>query len=184
VLRKAQQLRWLWGQWKHPDKPWCNFEIQVDDTEEALFTAATKVTVHNGRPMKFWTLHSAQGNFLASMFPTLFKHSRRKNRTIVEAMAGDTWIKDLMHNVNHDIVADYIKLWMVIDGLSFDPFETRSDEIGWSWTTSGEHGKDSLSHVVPRQHWVQLQGTDMASVGAIAVQVLHLVDALESSVDS
>jgi hypothetical protein len=42
---------------------------------------------------------------------------------------GDTWLKELMHNVTPDIVADYIRLWMVIDGLNFDPSHTRPDEI-------------------------------------------------------
>jgi hypothetical protein len=79
---RALRLRWLWGQWKHPDKPWCNSEIPVDDIDQALFAAATKVTIHNGYTAKFWTTHWAHGNSLVSMFPALFSHSRKKNRTI------------------------------------------------------------------------------------------------------
>jgi hypothetical protein len=48
-------LRWLWGQWKHPNRPWCDSELPVDAVDEALFTAATQVTVRNGCIVKFWT---------------------------------------------------------------------------------------------------------------------------------
>jgi hypothetical protein len=40
---QALRLRWLWFQWISPDKPWCNSELQIDSTNEALFAAAMKV---------------------------------------------------------------------------------------------------------------------------------------------
>jgi hypothetical protein len=46
-------LRWLWFQWKTPDKPWCSTDLPVDSVDEALFSAATRVTVHNGMKAKF-----------------------------------------------------------------------------------------------------------------------------------
>jgi hypothetical protein len=161
---RALRLRWLWGQWKHPDKPWCNSEIPVDDIDQALFAAATKVTIHNGYTAKFWTTHWAHGNSLVSVFPALFSHSRKKNRTIAEAMAGDTWIKDLMHNVTPNIVADYIRLWMVIGGLNFDPSDTRSDEIVWLWSASGEYTAKSA-------YRMEFQGSTRSNFRALIWQV-------------
>jgi hypothetical protein len=67
----------------------------VDAVDEALFAAATRVTVRNGKTARFWTSTWASGTTLASMFPLLFKHSRRKNRIVANAMANETWISDL-----------------------------------------------------------------------------------------
>jgi hypothetical protein len=121
-------------------------------------------SIHNGYTAKFWTTHWAHGNSLVSVFPALFSHSRKKNRTIAEAMAGDTWIKDLMHNVTPNIVADYIRLWMVISGLNFDPSDTRSDEIVWLWSASGEYTAKSA-------YRMEFQGSTRSNFRALIWQV-------------
>jgi hypothetical protein len=40
-LSRALRIRWLWFQWKTLEKPWCQSELPVDDTDCALFAAAT-----------------------------------------------------------------------------------------------------------------------------------------------
>lgn len=50
---RALHLRWLWFSWTRPDKPWVGSELPVDDTDRALFAAATKVTVNNGNLASF-----------------------------------------------------------------------------------------------------------------------------------
>lgn len=77
------------------------------------------------------------------MFPTWFEHSRRKNMSVAEAMSGDAWIRDLMHDITPDILAEYITLWMVVDEAGFDPTNQRPDEIVWSRTTNGEYTTSS-----------------------------------------
>jgi hypothetical protein len=52
---RALQLRWIWLHWKEPGKAWHDSELPVDDIDKALFVAATKVHVHNGRTVQFWT---------------------------------------------------------------------------------------------------------------------------------
>jgi hypothetical protein len=47
-------------------------ELTVYATDEALFTAATKVTIHNGRTTKFWSSSWLSGGAPAMMFPGLF----------------------------------------------------------------------------------------------------------------
>jgi hypothetical protein len=98
------------GHWKQPEKHWCNSELPIDDVDITLFVAATRVTVRNGHMARFWTTDWFHGSMLAQMFPVLFRHSRRKNKTIVEAMALETWIRDLMHDVTTDILAEYVIL--------------------------------------------------------------------------
>jgi hypothetical protein len=77
------------------------------------------------------------------MFLRLFQHSRRKNRTVAKAMTNETWIVDLMHSITHDLLADYVTLWFVIDAAGFDPTDQRRDEIVWTRTALGEYSARS-----------------------------------------
>jgi hypothetical protein len=51
---RALRLRWLWFSWTAPDRPWRGTKLPVDDGDVALFAAATKVTIGNGRLASFW----------------------------------------------------------------------------------------------------------------------------------
>lgn len=50
---RALRLRWLWFSWTNPEKPWIGSELPVDDTDKALFAAATRVSVKNGKMASF-----------------------------------------------------------------------------------------------------------------------------------
>jgi hypothetical protein len=126
---RALRMRRLWCQWKQSDKPRCNSELPIDDVDRALFAAAMSVNVWNGRTTRFWTTPSVQGNTLALMFPTLFSHSQRKNRSVVGALIGEAWIRDLMHDVTTNILAEYIMLLCLIDEVGFDPADQQPDKI-------------------------------------------------------
>jgi hypothetical protein len=54
------------------------------------------------------------------MFPALFKHIRRKNRSVVDVMADDNWIKDLMQGIRTMLFVEYILLWTLIDAATLD----------------------------------------------------------------
>jgi hypothetical protein len=73
---RALRLRWLWDQWKSPGKAWVGSDLPIVSMDEALFAAATKVTVHNGLTAKFWSSSWLQGGAPALMFPDLFQHSQ------------------------------------------------------------------------------------------------------------
>jgi hypothetical protein len=94
----------------------------------ALFSAATCVMVHNGMTIKFWTSNWIDGMSPASMFPSLYEHSK-KNMTVVEAMHNGNWIKDLTHDVTMPIFGDYVMLWIMVEVVSFDPLDTAEDQI-------------------------------------------------------
>jgi hypothetical protein len=106
----ALRVRWLWFQWKTLDKSWSNSELPVDDVDRALFAAATRVTVHNGKSAKFWTSSWVEGMAPATMFPDLFKHSRRKNRCVAEALENEIWIRDIMQGITLPLQAEYVML--------------------------------------------------------------------------
>jgi hypothetical protein len=89
----------LWFQWKHPDCPWVGMVLSVDQLHLALFATATKVIVHNGRTVSFWLSSWLPGGAPALMFSQLYKHSKRKNRTVAIAMQNEQWITDVMQDL-------------------------------------------------------------------------------------
>jgi hypothetical protein len=80
----------------------------MGSVDEALFSTATRVTVHSGMKAKFWFSSWVNGGSSALMFPDMFNHSRRKQRSIAEAMRNNAWISDLMHDLSVLLLIDYI----------------------------------------------------------------------------
>lgn len=101
---RALRLRWLWFSWSSPDRPWKGTPLPVDSMDMALFNAATKVTVHNGCKASYWNSSWLEGKAPSSLSPRLYKHSKRKKRTVREAILGQQWIKDVAYNLNHELL--------------------------------------------------------------------------------
>jgi hypothetical protein len=101
------------------------------------------VIVRNGRTTSFWTSRWLNGLSPATLFPLLHKHSRRKNRTIIDAMGNDNWIRDLTPNLTMQLISDYVMLWELVNEAGFDPQEEEEDEITWTRTTDGAYSAKS-----------------------------------------
>jgi hypothetical protein len=114
------RLRWLWLHWKEPGKTWLNSELPVERVHRALFVQATQVQIHNGKTAKFWMDSWLNGVSPATMFSSLYQHSRRKGRTVAEAMANDNWIGDLMRSLTAQLMVEYTLLWELFDASHFD----------------------------------------------------------------
>jgi hypothetical protein len=137
----ALRLRWIWFQWKNPDKAWCGSELPVDST--ALFAAATKVTIHNGKTAKFWQSSWLDGCSPAAMCPSLFHHSKRKQRSVMEALHDENWIRDLVHDMSPALLAQYVMLWILLEAFPFNPNDTAEDQIVWWRTGDGNYSARS-----------------------------------------
>ena len=107
---RALRLRWLWIAWKDPDRPWVGTPPSCDDTDRALFAAATTVTVGDGRTALFWQSTWMGPGTLAQGYPSLFKLSRHKNRTVFQALQNETWINDLEHGDINLVLPDFLRL--------------------------------------------------------------------------
>jgi hypothetical protein len=77
-------------------------EPPVDDIDRALFAAATRVQVKNGRTASFWHSSWIDGQSPATLFPLLYIHSNRKNRTVADAMLNNRWVQDVAHHINEE----------------------------------------------------------------------------------
>jgi hypothetical protein len=117
-------------------------ELTVYATDEALFTAATKVTIHNGRTTKFWSSSWLSGGNPAMMFPGLFQHSKRKNIIVANAMCND-----VMHEITPTLLVEYVMLWILIDVVPFDPGDSSEGEIIWTGTVVGEYSARSAYEI-------------------------------------
>jgi hypothetical protein len=142
-FRRALRLRWLWFQWKNPEKPWCGSVLPIDSVDESLFAAATRVQVHNRQTAKFWTSSWLGGVSLAAMFLSLYEHNKQKSRSVADALHNENWIWDLMHSVTTPIFAEYVLLWSMVDATGFNPSDPASDEIFWTRTTDGTYSAKS-----------------------------------------
>lgn len=104
---RALRLRWLWFKWTNPERPWCGMKMPLDSTDWALFNAATKITIYNGSKASFWLSNWLHGRTLANMFPLLFQHSRRKQRSVREAIVNGNWISDIAYNLDNDLLGEF-----------------------------------------------------------------------------
>jgi len=118
-------------------------KLPVDETDLALFTAATRVTVHDGRKASFWFSSWIDGRSPASLFPLLCRHSRRKNRTVREGVLNGKWISDIAHNMNAGILKEFFELWQLINALHLDFTSEQENCITWTLESSGEYSASS-----------------------------------------
>jgi exonuclease III len=138
---RALRLRWLWFEWDERDRPWYGLELPVDKQDIALFNAATLVTVGNGEKAQFWTSRWLQGEAPATMYPALYKHSKRKNRTVKDAIIGNKWIQDIDYNMTVTLLTQFIDLWQQVQQTTLSPED--KDSIIWRHTTDGQYSAKS-----------------------------------------
>ena len=140
---RALRIRWLWFQWTNPERPWNGRAVPVDAEDMALFNAATVVTVGNGLKASFWQSSWIHGRPPANLCPLLYKHSRRNNRTVREAVMNGSWIGDIAYNLNHELLIEYFKLWTAIETAGINLDDTSEDKITWTLESSGEYSAKS-----------------------------------------
>lgn len=134
---RALCLRWLWTAWKHLDGPWIGTNLPCDDNDRELFASTTMVTIGNGRKATFWNCTWLGEQPFRQRFPTLFKHSIRKNRTVAEALREDRWIMDLRHGNTNEIISQFVSLLHCIREANITLTEDTKVEIFWK--TAGQY---------------------------------------------
>jgi hypothetical protein len=100
AFSRSLRLRWQWYAWDDRERPWKGLQLQIDFEDRRFFDAATIVEIGNGCKASFWTSRWLNGQAPGVLFPALFRHSKRKNRTVANALAGNTWVRDIDHNMS------------------------------------------------------------------------------------
>jgi len=99
----------------------------LDNEDRALFNAATIVDLGNGNKALFWTPRWLHGEAPATLFPALFEHSKRKNRTVKEALTDSKWVRDVDHSMSERIIAEFVALWGRLQDIELLP--SQEDKI-------------------------------------------------------
>jgi hypothetical protein len=89
LFSRVLRLRWMWYAWDARERPWKDLQLLVDSDDLKLFNVATRVHVGNGRKAAFWTSAWLHGEVPAALFPALYKHTKRKNRSVHDAMTDN-----------------------------------------------------------------------------------------------
>lgn len=97
----------MWYAWDERDSPWKGLQIQAGNEDRHVFNAATRVDLGNGCSASLWSSRWLDGDVPAKMFLDLFKHSKRKNRTMAEALSNNGWVRDVDHNMSQHIIAEF-----------------------------------------------------------------------------
>jgi hypothetical protein len=69
------RLRWLWFSWDSMPRAWEGLQLPITEDDRVVFNAATVVQLGDGKKAS-----------LASHYPLLYRHNKRKNRTVAQAL--------------------------------------------------------------------------------------------------
>lgn len=108
-----------------------------DEQDNELFAASTSVTIGDGRKALFWESPWACSSTLKAVAPNLFRHARKKKRTVAEALQDNKWIDDIQYNLTTALVTDFFKVFEIIWTSGITLTQDIEDNIRWKWTTSG-----------------------------------------------
>jgi hypothetical protein len=72
-----------------------NLDTPCDMTDRLLFAAATTITVGDGMRTPFWSSAWLQGQRPQDLAPNIFRISKNKNKSLIEALHNRAWIKDV-----------------------------------------------------------------------------------------
>lgn len=137
---------------KNLKKPWLGLLVPCDETERELFNVATEITIGNGVKANFWNSNWLNNQSLRSQAPLVFQTSRRKNRAVKDALAGNKWVSDLQPHLFTSMhhFWEFVDLWTALHNVQLRP--DTEDTIRWRPTEHGHYSAKSA-------YWLQFEGT-------------------------
>jgi hypothetical protein len=80
-----------------------------------------------------------------TVYPALFKHSRRKNRTVKESLTDSKWISDVDHDMTVNLISQFMDLAERLNGIELRPDQT--NKISWLHISDGQYTARSAYHL-------------------------------------
>jgi hypothetical protein len=111
------RLRWLWKQCKKDQGQWLDAETPCTTKDKHLFAAATTITVGCGAQIAFWENAWLQGRRPRDITLAVYNISKKKNRSLREALENNRWVHDLDFRNDHFSavhLAEYCDLWLQV----------------------------------------------------------------------
>jgi hypothetical protein len=123
-------------------KPWVGTETPNDATDRELFNVATRVTIGDGSKASFWSSSWLDDTAAKILAPLIFKASRRKNRTVYDALEGQNWVADInVDSFTAEHLEQYVRLWDILSVVQLSP--GTSDSIIWTMSPNGCYSTSS-----------------------------------------
>jgi hypothetical protein len=138
---QSLRLRWLWFAWEDRQRPWEGLQLPITNEDRALFNAATIIQLGDGRKASFWDSRWLNGGTLAARFPALHRHSKRKRRTVAEAITNNRWIGDIDYNLTQEIIIEYVQLSAELENITLS--DSQQDSITWVLSHDGAYSAKS-----------------------------------------
>ena len=91
-----------------------------------------------GERISFWENAWLQGRRPRDIAPVVYNISKRKNRSLREALVNSNWVCDLdLHNQRFSAIyfSEYCDLWRQVSQTTLQP--DTSDNIDWKLTADG-----------------------------------------------
>ena len=137
------RLRWLWLTRTDTNRAWQGLDLQFTTEERALFYASTTMAIGDGRTALFWEDRWLGGQSVRELAPRLLKcipKQRQKSRTVAEALAGNSWARDIHGLLGLPEIGQYLQLWHLVQPVELS---NEPDRLLWSWTASGVYTAQS-----------------------------------------
>jgi len=140
---RALRVRWLWQEQSQPDKHWVGIGTPCTEVDKLLFAACTTTHIGDGLRISFWHSAWARGRRPKDIAPSIYNASRKKNRSLSDAILDHAWVKDL--NVSACLTVghlqEFIALWFEVQEVRLQ--RDAQDRVTWKLTAFGEY--DSAS---------------------------------------
>ena len=143
MFSRALRLRWLWFEWRAPDRPWVGMPPPCDRTDRDLFAAATRIQIGDGGRASFWESTWLGDAPLSQLFPSLHAQSRRKSRTVVDALRDHQWVRDLRPDMPPPALAQFLQAWALLLDANTQLHPGTTDSITWTLTADGNYSAKS-----------------------------------------
>lgn len=137
MYARALRLRWLWYEWKEPQRAWVGYGNPCDSTDRDLFYAATTITVGGGRKARFWHSPWLDEKKPKDLAPLVFEISANKNKSVKEALLENNWIRwiNLLGGLSVEHIEQFCNLWEKIQAVHLH--DDLADDIKWNLTANG-----------------------------------------------
>lgn len=146
----ALQLRWLWLMKTDPTHPWTNFHVPVHKCFQAFFSITVVSEIGYGAATLFWTDRWICGQSIADLAPqvlALVSKRKRNKRTVLEALADLTWVRDILDTLSALLIffTQYFTLWVLISQVVLQPEPEVEDTHVWRFYGDGHYSPKSAS---------------------------------------
>jgi hypothetical protein len=153
----------LWLHRAETHDSWATLPVSADVQTTTFFNASIQMIMGDGKSLLFWSDPWLQGQHLADLAPDLLAAvpaHRRKQRSVVAALHGDTWIRDITRALTIPLIMQYLDIKQHLQQVQTSP--DTLDSFACRWTSTDKYScsssykalfKDQVSILGFKQLW-------------------------------